>query len=178
MLSTRHAAGSGTKGAQVVRMLDADHRANGGSFLAGAAMEDAVRLLQAGPARLLHAGDVIGSYRLGERIGAGGMGIVYEAEDLRLHRRVAIKVLPPGFAKEGEEQIRRFEREARAELLLSHPSHRYFDFSTRRTSDIANIPRKPELFTHSLSVSPDGKWMLYTQLDQVGSEITMLTHPQ
>ena len=49
------------------------------------------------------------------------MGVVYEGEDLRLHRRVAVKILPLPFAAEGSERIQRFQREARAASLLSHP---------------------------------------------------------
>jgi predicted Ser/Thr protein kinase len=65
-------------------------------------------------------GDTVGHYRLCARIGEGGMGIVYEAEDLHLHRRVAVKILPP--AAQGAEWVRRFQREARAASHLSHPN--------------------------------------------------------
>ena len=55
----------------------------------------------------------IGSYRIIRRIGAGGMGVVYEAEQVSLGRRVALKVLPPQ-AQVNPRYLGRFEREARA----------------------------------------------------------------
>jgi len=64
--------------------------------------------------RLLH-------YRLIEKIGEGGMGVVWKAEDTKLHRRVALKVLPPSMAADPDRRAR-FEREARAVAALSHPN--------------------------------------------------------
>ena len=60
-------------------------------------------------------------YRIVSKIGAGGMGEVYLAEDTRLDRKVAIKVLPADFAKD-EDRLRRFEQEARATSALNHPN--------------------------------------------------------
>ena len=54
-------------------------------------------------------------------LGAGGMGVVYEAEDLNLGRRVALKVLPTAFARDAE-RMARFEREAKVLALLNHPN--------------------------------------------------------
>jgi serine/threonine protein kinase len=65
----------------------------------------------------LSAGSVIDDFRIVREIGRGGMGVVYEAEQLSLGRRVALKVLPPGLLA-GEH--RRFRREARV-ARLSHP---------------------------------------------------------
>src|SRR5262245_17563963 len=62
----------------------------------------------------------IGPYRLGVRIGAGGMGEVYRANDTRLGRTVAIKVLPSHVANDPLAR-ERFDREARAIATLSHP---------------------------------------------------------
>jgi serine/threonine protein kinase len=59
-------------------------------------------------------------YRVLSRLGAGGMGVVYEAEDLRLGRRVAIKFLPDE-AKADAEAVQRFLREARVISSLNHP---------------------------------------------------------
>jgi serine/threonine-protein kinase len=61
-----------------------------------------------------------GRYRLGRRLGAGGMAVVYEAEDTALSRRVAIKLLHPQHSDDPE-FVTRFEREARSVAALSHP---------------------------------------------------------
>jgi hypothetical protein len=65
-------------------------------------------------------GRSLGPYRFLEQLGAGGMGEVYLAEDTRLARKVAIKVLPPKFAQDAE-RLARFEQEARAAAALNHP---------------------------------------------------------
>jgi len=65
-------------------------------------------------------GRMLGHYRLLEALGSGGMGEVYLAEDPRLNRRVALKVLPPDMASHPE-KLQRFEREAKAIASLSHP---------------------------------------------------------
>src|SRR4030042_309307 len=66
-------------------------------------------------------GQTLGHYRLIEKIGAGGMGVVYRARDERLERDVAIKVLPAG-ALADEEMRKRFRREAMALSKLNHPN--------------------------------------------------------
>ena len=65
-------------------------------------------------------GKLIGPYKVLEKIGAGGMGQVFLAEDTRLERKVAVKVLPPEFAADTE-RLQRFEQEARAAAALNHP---------------------------------------------------------
>src|SRR5271165_254216 len=65
-------------------------------------------------------GQVLGHYRVVEKIGSGGMGEVYRASDDRLAREVAIKVLKPAFAND-QDRLRRFELEARSAAALSHP---------------------------------------------------------
>lgn len=66
-------------------------------------------------------GQVLGHYRILDKIGFGGMGEVYRATDDRLGRDVALKVLKPAFASDPD-RLRRFEQEARASAALSHPN--------------------------------------------------------
>src|ERR1041385_6255270 len=66
-------------------------------------------------------GKRIAHYEIVERLGAGGMGEVYLAQDTRLGRSVALKVLPDIFAND-EERVARFEREARVLASLNHPN--------------------------------------------------------
>jgi serine/threonine protein kinase len=62
-----------------------------------------------------------GRYEIIERIGAGGMGEVYQAIDKNLGRHVAVKILPAAFA-EDKERMARFEREAKLLAVLNHPN--------------------------------------------------------
>ena len=79
----------------------------------------------------LSAGTRLGPYEILAPLGAGGMGEVYRARDSKLDRDVAIKVLPPSFARDPEMQAR-FEREAKAVASLSHPNIlSIFDFGTQ-----------------------------------------------
>jgi len=69
----------------------------------------------------LAKGTRLGDYEVQSQIGAGGMGEVYRARDLRLHRDVAIKVLPSSLSSDPD-RLRRFEQEARAAAALNHPN--------------------------------------------------------
>ena len=68
-------------------------------------------------------GKTISHYRIIEQLGAGGMGEVDLAEDLKLHRKVANKYLPEHLTKD-RENVERFEREAIAAAALNHPKRR------------------------------------------------------
>jgi len=102
-------------------LLEAERRAPQ-SFLARPAVEDAANRIAekvaSGPAV---SGSQLGGYVVGAQIGSGGMGAVYEARDVRLERRVAIKILPPALAGD-DDRIRRFRQEARVVSLLNHPN--------------------------------------------------------
>jgi eukaryotic-like serine/threonine-protein kinase len=69
----------------------------------------------------MKSGESLGPYRIVEKIGEGGMGEVFRAHDSRLHREVAVKILPAHVADDPDRRAR-FERESRAVAALSHPN--------------------------------------------------------
>ena len=102
-----------------VESLIASHEQSG-SFIDEPAFAAAASLL-ADEKVALSTGDTIGSYEVQAFISRGGMGEVYLAEDKRLGRKVALKLLPASFTTDND-RLRRFEQEARAASALNHPN--------------------------------------------------------
>jgi serine/threonine protein kinase len=114
-----HACGDDTgMRREVVSLLAAEDGA--GSFLAAGAMNDAAKML-AGDKSLSLVGKRLNHYQMLSLLGAGGMGEVYLAEDTRLKRKVALKLLPTELTA-NQDRLRRFEQEARAASALNHPN--------------------------------------------------------
>nr|MBA3766124.1 serine/threonine protein kinase [Acidobacteriota bacterium] len=102
----------------VERLIAAHERA--GSFIESPAYEKAAMLLNDKPADAL-LGQLVGHYKIVASLGKGGMGEVYLAQDTKLGRSVALKILPGDVASDGE-RMRRFTQEAKAAAALNHPN--------------------------------------------------------
>jgi eukaryotic-like serine/threonine-protein kinase len=103
---------------EVEALLSAHVHADG--FLNGPPVETLAELSE-DSGRSLDPGESIGHYEIIAPLGRGGMGEVYLAQDARLRRRVALKLLPAHLIDDGP-SLRRFEQEARAVAALSHPN--------------------------------------------------------
>jgi predicted ATPase/serine/threonine protein kinase len=100
-----------------VESLIASHGEAGSQFLDAPAAD----VLQLASPRALATGTKLGPYEIIELLGAGGMGEVYRARDVRLDRCVAIKILAPALSADND-RLQRFEQEARSASALNHPN--------------------------------------------------------
>ncbi|MBL8190675.1 MAG: AAA-like domain-containing protein [Acidobacteria bacterium] len=112
-----HCANDQALRAEISSLLASNDEA--GDFMNPSALELAAQTVAAESAQP-QIGERIGHYKIVSPLGAGGMGEIYLAEDTRLNRKVALKLLPHQFTRDAD-RVRRFKQEARAASALNHP---------------------------------------------------------